>query len=91
MGVHSRKSKAVPSPLTIAPVPPRPYRKAIDDAWLAVRSIRPLMGTLENLAHRGYTEGFLRRHNHSEYQNYDYGYLGLRHPAVRRRDHRSQR
>ena len=33
-----------------------------------------LMGTLENLAHRGYTEGFLRRHNHSEYQNYDYGY-----------------
>ena len=32
------------------------------------------MGTLENLAHRGYTEGFLRRHNHSEYQNYDYGY-----------------
>ena len=35
-----------------------------------------LMGTsFENLAHRGYTfEGFLRRHNHSEYQNYDYGY-----------------
>ena len=32
------------------------------------------MGTLENLAHRGYTEGFLRRHVHSDYQNYDYGY-----------------
>jgi len=29
---------------------------------------------LENLAHRGYTEGFLKRHTHDEYQNYDYGY-----------------
>ena len=28
----------------------------------------------ENLAHRGYTEGFLRRHAHSDYQTYDYGY-----------------
>ena len=32
------------------------------------------MGTLESLAHRGYTEGFLRRHTHDSYQNYDYGY-----------------
>ena len=32
------------------------------------------MQTLESLAHRGYTEGFLRRHTHDEYQNYDYGY-----------------
>ncbi len=32
------------------------------------------MDTLESLAHRGYTEGFLRRHTHDEYQNYDYGY-----------------
>ncbi|WP_198597389.1 U32 family peptidase C-terminal domain-containing protein, partial [Vibrio splendidus] len=33
-----------------------------------------LMGTLESLAHRGYTEGFLRRHTHDSYQNYEYGY-----------------
>ncbi len=26
------------------------------------------------LAHRGYTEGFLRRHTHDDYQNYEYGY-----------------
>ena len=32
------------------------------------------MDTLESLAHRGYTEGFLRRHTHDEYQNYEYGY-----------------
>ena len=32
------------------------------------------MDTLEHLAHRGYTEGFLRRHAHNEYQNYEYGH-----------------
>lgn len=50
------------------------YRKAMDDA-IAGRPFDPkLMGTLENLAHRGYTEGFLSRHSHDQYQNYDYGY-----------------
>ena len=50
------------------------YRKAMDDA-IAGRPFDPkLMGTLENLAHRGYTEGFLSRHTHDKYQNYDYGY-----------------
>ncbi len=32
-----------------------------------------LMTQLEGLANRGYTEGFLRRHVHSEYQNYETG------------------
>ena len=32
-----------------------------------------LLEDLESLASRGYTEGFLRRHVHSEYQNYEYG------------------
>jgi putative protease len=50
------------------------YRKAMDDA-ISGRPFDPkLMGTLENLAHRGYTEGFLSRHTHDQYQNYDYGY-----------------
>ncbi|ABM03930.1 peptidase U32 [Psychromonas ingrahamii 37] len=50
------------------------YRKAMDDA-INGRPFDPkLMGTLENLAHRGYTEGFLSRHTHDQYQNYDYGY-----------------
>ena len=34
---------------------------------------RSLMGDLESLAQRGYTEGFLRRHVHDEYQNYQNG------------------
>ncbi len=46
------------------------YRKAIDDA-LAGKAFDPsLMTQLEGLANRGYTEGFLRRHVHSDYQNY---------------------
>ncbi|WP_394204827.1 tRNA 5-hydroxyuridine modification protein YegQ [Shewanella waksmanii] len=50
------------------------YRQAIEDA-AAGREFNPaLMYQLEGLAHRGYTEGFLRRHVHDEYQNYDYGY-----------------
>jgi len=31
------------------------------------------MSDLESLAQRGYTEGFLRRHVHDEYQNYQHG------------------
>ncbi|STO53670.1 collagenase prtC [Canicola haemoglobinophilus] len=50
------------------------YRKAIDDAAAGKPFDESLMDTLESLAHRGYTEGFLRRHTHDEYQNYDYGY-----------------
>ena len=50
------------------------YRKAMDDAIAGRPFDAKLMGTLENLAHRGYTEGFLSRHTHDKYQNYDYGY-----------------
>ena len=52
----------------------RTYRKAIDDAAAGRPFDESLMDTLESLAHRGYTEGFLRRHTHDEYQNYEYGY-----------------
>ncbi|GIU13300.1 MULTISPECIES: tRNA 5-hydroxyuridine modification protein YegQ [unclassified Shewanella] len=50
------------------------YRQAIEDAAAGKDFDRTLMHNLEGLAHRGYTEGFLRRHVHDEYQNYDYGY-----------------
>jgi putative protease len=50
------------------------YRKAIDDAVAGRPFDRSLMDTLESLAHRGYTEGFLRRHVHDEYQNYERGF-----------------
>ncbi|MGK2959950.1 MAG: tRNA 5-hydroxyuridine modification protein YegQ [Candidatus Malihini olakiniferum] len=50
------------------------YRQAIDDAAAGKPFDKTLLQTLEGLAHRGYTEGFLRRHVHEDYQNYEYGY-----------------
>ena len=50
------------------------YRMAIDDA-LAGRAFKPeLIGVLENLANRGYTDGFYQRHHTHEQQNYITGY-----------------
>ena len=50
------------------------YRLAIDDA-LAGRAFQPeLIGVLENLANRGYTDGFYQRHHTHEQQNYISGY-----------------
>lgn len=50
------------------------YRQAIDDA-VAGRPFDPkLVGVLENLASRGYTDGFFKRHHSEEYQNYMQGY-----------------
>lgn len=49
------------------------YRKAIDDAVAGKPFDMNLMDELENLASRGYTEGFYRRHVHDEYQNYENG------------------
>lgn len=46
------------------------YRKAIDDALAGKAFDASLMSQLEGLANRGYTEGFLRRHAHQDYQNY---------------------
>ncbi len=49
------------------------YRQAIDDA-LAGRAFDPnLMGELEHLASRGYTDGFLQRHASDELQAYRRG------------------
>ncbi len=46
------------------------YRQAIDDA-VAGRPFRPeLMGELENLSSRGYTDGFYQRHASQELQSY---------------------
>ncbi len=46
------------------------YRQAIDDA-VAGRPLDPsLLGELEGLANRGYTDGFYQRHHEHEMQNY---------------------
>ncbi|WP_030074201.1 tRNA 5-hydroxyuridine modification protein YegQ [Halomonas alkaliantarctica] len=49
------------------------YRRAIDDAVAGRPFNMGLMDELENLANRGYTEGFYRRHVHDEFQSYEQG------------------
>ncbi|MCW9013721.1 MAG: tRNA 5-hydroxyuridine modification protein YegQ [Gammaproteobacteria bacterium] len=49
------------------------YKQAINDA-LNKKEFNPeLIGVLENLANRGYTDGFYQRHHTHEYQNYMQG------------------
>lgn len=74
MGVHSLKIEGRTKSFYYCARTAQVYRKAIDDAAAGKPFDESLLNTLESLAHRGYTEGFLRRHNHDEYQNYDYGY-----------------
>ena len=73
MGIHSLKIEGRTKSYFYCARTAQIYRKAIDDA-LAKKPFDPaLMTQLEGLANRGYTEGFLRRHVHSEYQNYESG------------------
>ncbi|WP_032092905.1 tRNA 5-hydroxyuridine modification protein YegQ [Necropsobacter rosorum] len=74
LGVHSLKIEGRTKSFYYCARTAQVYRKAIDDAAAGKPFDRSLMDTLESLAHRGYTEGFLRRHTHDEYQNYEYGY-----------------
>jgi putative protease len=46
------------------------YRQAIDDAASGKKFDPQLMTELENLAHRGYTDGFFERHAPQEMQRY---------------------
>ena len=50
------------------------YRRAIDDAADGRPFDPGLLGVLENLAQRGYTDGFYVRHHTREYQNYMQGH-----------------
>ena len=73
MGIHSLKIEGRTKSYFYCARTAQIYRKAIDDA-IAGKPFDPsLMTQLEGLANRGYTEGFLRRHVHSEYQNYENG------------------
>lgn len=74
MGVHSLKIEGRTKSFYYCARTAQVYKQAINDA-VAGRPFNPeLLGSLEHLAHRGYTEGFLRRHTHDEHQNYEYGY-----------------
>ncbi|WP_028626965.1 prephenate-dependent tRNA uridine(34) hydroxylase TrhP [Metapseudomonas resinovorans] len=74
MGVHSLKIEGRTKSHFYVARTAQAYRKAIDDAVAGRPFDRALMDDLESLANRGYTEGFLRRHVHDEYQNYEHGY-----------------
>lgn len=73
MGVHSLKIEGRTKSHFYCARAVQSYRQAIDDAAAGRPFDRALMDNLESLAQRGYTEGFLRRHVHDEYQNYQRG------------------
>ena len=73
MGVHSLKIEGRTKSHYYVARTAQVYRQAIDDALAGKPFDTNLLLDLESLASRGYTEGFLRRHVHSEYQNYEYG------------------
>lgn len=74
MGVHSLKIEGRTKSFYYVARTAQVYRKAIDDAASGKPFNTNLFKTLENLAHRGYTEGFLKRHAHQDYQNYEYSH-----------------
>ncbi|WP_049156074.1 tRNA 5-hydroxyuridine modification protein YegQ [Moraxella catarrhalis] len=73
MGVHSLKIEGRTKSHYYVARTAQVYRRAIDDALAGKPFDTSLITALDGLANRGYTEGFLRRHVHSDYQNYDYG------------------
>ncbi len=73
MGVHSLKIEGRTKSHYYVARTAQVYRKAIDDKLAGKSFDTQLIAALDGLANRGYTEGFLRRHVHSDYQNYEYG------------------
>ncbi|MCC3344650.1 prephenate-dependent tRNA uridine(34) hydroxylase TrhP [Psychrobacter sanguinis] len=73
MGVHSLKIEGRTKSHYYVARTAQVYRQAIDDAVAGKPFDESLIGALDGLANRGYTEGFLRRHVYSDYQNYEYG------------------
>jgi len=53
------------------------YRRAIDDAVAGKPFNMDLLGELQGLANRGYTDGFYQRHHTQEHQNYMNGFSEL--------------
>lgn len=71
MGVQSLKIEGrTKSPYYVARTA-QVYRQAIDDAVAGRTFNHSLLGELEGMANRGFTEGFLRRHKPQDLQNYD--------------------
>ncbi|MBY0240496.1 MAG: tRNA 5-hydroxyuridine modification protein YegQ [Burkholderiaceae bacterium] len=70
IGVNSLKVEGRTKSLYYVARTAQAYRQAIDDA-VAGRPFDPgLLGQLQGLANRGYTDGFYKRHHTQAYQNY---------------------
>ncbi len=70
MGVHSLKIEGLPNLSTIAHAPRRFIVKLSMRRCGQTVRYQPA-GNSGRSGARGYTEGFLRRHTHDDYQNYD--------------------
>ena len=68
MGVHSLKIEGRTKSFYYCARTARVYHQAILDAMAGKSFNHSLNQELEHLAHRGYTEGFLQRHRHSDTQ-----------------------
>ncbi len=70
IGVDSLKIEGRTKSLYYVARTAQTYRRAIDDAVAGRPFDGSLLGELESLAHRGYTDGFYQRHHTEDYQNY---------------------
>ncbi|MCX8581188.1 tRNA 5-hydroxyuridine modification protein YegQ [Gilliamella sp. B3482] len=70
IGVHSLKIEGRTKSFYYCARTAQVYRQAIDAASEGKPFDPRLLTELDSLAHRGYTEGFLRRHKHGDMQNY---------------------
>ena len=73
MGIHSLKIEGRTKSFYYCARTAQIYRQAINDAVAGKSFNNELFGSLENLANRGYTDGFLQRHRHVDLQNYETG------------------
>lgn len=73
MGIHSLKIEGRTKSHYYVARTAQTYRRAIDEAINGRPFDMNLMGELDHLANRGYTEGFYRRHVPEHYQNYEKG------------------
>ncbi|OCG32831.1 U32 family peptidase [Gilliamella sp. Choc4-2] len=74
IGVHSLKIEGRTKSFYYCARTAQVYRQAIDSASEGKPFDPRLLQELNALAHRGYTEGFLRRHKHEEMQNYEHSH-----------------
>ena len=70
IGVHSLKVEGRTKSLYYAARTAQVYRQAIDDAVAGRPFDISLLGQLQGLANRGYTDGFYQRHHTQTHQNY---------------------